>query len=136
MPQYGPDPTTPETETVTVDAEDPSARLTVTVVDASAGEPTIDLAGELTGGTSSGLIEAIRRNADAGATLFRVDMSRLSFMDGRGLAAVIVAARMAADAGAGILFDRPSSLCRRLLELAGLGHLCPGRSGSSSGGAR
>lgn len=84
----------------------------------------IELRGELTGDTSRILIEAVRSNLHStDPTALRIDMKHLEFLDARGLAALIVASRMAADTDTPITFERPSRLAAHVLELGGLGVL-------------
>ena len=107
-----------------VDDGDPSGRLVARLVACGDRVAVIDLTGELTRGTSRALVELLRGLLDAPGHTVRIRMMGLGFLDARGLAALVVAAKMAAEAGAKLVFVRPSSMARRLLELGGLSGLC------------
>jgi anti-anti-sigma factor len=84
----------------------------------------IAVAGELTRGTSCAMVQLVRDQLGAGCRTIRIRMDEVSYVDARGLAALIVTAKMAAECGASLVFDRPSRLARRLLELGGLSGMC------------
>jgi anti-anti-sigma factor len=112
-----------------VDPDDPPGRLVARLTArTSAGMASIELTGELTRATSGALIELARAQLGAAGTSLRIHLGRVSYLDARGLAALVVTARMAAGSGAAVAFLQPSPTGRRLLEIGGLADLCEPKS--------
>ncbi|MCW2502795.1 MAG: hypothetical protein JWO79_1079 [Actinomycetia bacterium] len=108
-----------------VDSDDPAGRLVARLTArTSAGMACIELSGELTRATSGALIELTRGQLGKAGTNLRIHLGRVTYVDARGLAALVVTARMAAGSEAAIAFVQPSPTARRLLELGGLLDLC------------
>jgi len=87
---------------------------------ASGDTATIRLTGELTGETTQVLIQNVRRLLAQGCSHLRVDLGEVDFVDARGLAAAVVAAKMAHDVRAEFGLVRPSPLIARILDAGGL----------------
>lgn len=100
------------------------ARSPILVTSVTKDLTRIELVGELTGESSRVLIGALRERLEAAdSPRVRIDLKRVAFLDGRGVAALVVARKMAAHASVDMRLEHPSPVTRRVLEICGLGDL-------------
>jgi anti-anti-sigma factor len=93
-------------------------------LDTSETMSRVQLAGELVGETVVGFTNAVRAALAPGCTDLRLDMKGVTFLDARGVSALIVAVRMAAEAGASLSLEQLQPLPLRVLGIVGLDALC------------
>jgi anti-anti-sigma factor len=89
------------------------AELSVTAVDTS--PPRLEVAGELDLDTAAQLGARVRGHADGGALV--VDLREVSFMDSRGLLALLDAQQLLRAHGGDLVLGEVSRPVRKVLEL-------------------
>jgi anti-anti-sigma factor len=87
---------------------------------------TIQLVGELTGDTIQVLIQNVRTLLSKKCASLRVDLTGVDFLDARGLAAAVVAVKMAIEVDTDIAFVDPRPMMARVLDVGGLADFCVG----------
>jgi anti-sigma B factor antagonist len=100
------------------DGRDGEDRLTVEVGEGD--PPTIVLVGEVDPHTAPLLAEALDAVIDAGATVVRIDGTRLDFIDSSGLRVLVDAHRRLGGESTALVLTHVSPTLRRLLEVTGL----------------
>lgn len=98
----------------------PPATATVTWAVDAHDTTTVDLGGEWGKGTTQHVRELIEQVADASPANVAVDMSEVTFIDGRGLSLLIRTQNRLADRGLRCRIVSPSPVVRRLFALVSL----------------
>lgn len=93
--------------------------------------PTLLLAGELDIGSARRLQEAVTRLCDAGVRRLTLNLSRLTFIDSSGLAAIVYASRLCERHGCELALIPGAENVQRVFEIAGLSALLPFRVGEA-----
>jgi anti-anti-sigma factor len=98
---------------------EPDFQLSVSGLEA--GQPVLEVCGELDSGTSEELLESFRRIlVEESTATITLDLSRVSFIDSAGTRAVILLQREARDRGVTVVVDAPSTEVTELLRTAGV----------------
>jgi anti-sigma B factor antagonist len=89
----------------------------------------VRLEGEIDISNAAALAAGLRQalSADGSAPELVVDLAQLSFIDARGLAALVEGRRLADLSGTTMVLTHPSGLVRRLLQITGLAAVLPVR---------